>query len=76
MKLYPNPASDQISIRTAMDTPASNWTAKVYDLRGFEMKQARTSESGTLDVSSLPVGFYQVVLTDGVNVQHQRFQKQ
>ncbi|MET4105593.1 M43 family zinc metalloprotease [Hymenobacter sp. UYP22] len=76
LTLYPNPATDQLNIRTAMDTPASNWTAKVYDLRGFEMKQTRTSASGTLDVSALPTGFYQVVLTDGVNVQHQRFQKQ
>ncbi|WP_185816782.1 M43 family zinc metalloprotease [Hymenobacter metallilatus] len=76
MKLYPNPATDQLTIRTAMDTPASNWTAKVYDLRGFEMKQARTSANGTLDVTNLPAGYYQVVLTDGVNVQHQRFQKQ
>ncbi|WP_170170223.1 M43 family zinc metalloprotease [Hymenobacter perfusus] len=76
LQVFPNPATDQLSIRTALNTPASNWQAKVYDLSGFEMKQTRTSAEGTLDVSALPAGFYHLVLTDGINTQHQRFRKE
>ncbi|UOQ78710.1 M43 family zinc metalloprotease [Hymenobacter sp. 5516J-16] len=75
LTVYPNPTTDQLSIRTGLNTPAANWSAKVYDLRGFEMKQIRTT-NGDVDVSSLPNGLYHLVLSDGKSTQHQSFRKE
>ncbi|MBX0291428.1 T9SS type A sorting domain-containing protein [Hymenobacter sp. HSC-4F20] len=76
LTVYPNPATDQLTIRTGLNTPASNWQAKVYDLRGFEMKQARPTTDGSVDVSSLPNGLYHLVLSNGQSTQHQSFRKE
>ncbi|WP_460622896.1 M43 family zinc metalloprotease [Hymenobacter tenuis] len=76
LNVFPNPAVDQLSIRTGLNMPASKWSAKVYDLRGFEMKQARSLEAGNVDISALPNGIYHLVLTDGKSTQHQSFRKE
>ena len=76
LTVFPNPTAGQLSIRTGLNTPATKWQAKVYDLRGFEMKQARSAGEGTVDVSALPTGLYHLVLTDGTTIQHQSFRKE
>jgi hypothetical protein len=76
LTVFPNPTSGQLSIRTGLNTPATGWQVKVYDLRGLEMPQARTAPAGTLDVSGLPTGLYHLVLTNGKAIQHQSFRKE
>ena len=44
---------------------AGTWSVKVYDLRGYEMKQAHYDGQGRVTVASLPQGLYQVVISDG-----------
>ncbi|MCC2547292.1 T9SS type A sorting domain-containing protein [Hymenobacter sp. BT175] len=75
--LYPNPASDVLNINVgdAKRTADAAYSVKVYDLRGFEMKQAQYNGNGQVRVDMLPKGLYYVTITDGVNTQHQRFQK-
>ncbi|MBT9393240.1 T9SS type A sorting domain-containing protein [Hymenobacter sp. NST-14] len=76
LTVFPNPTAGQLSIRTGLNTPAIKWQTKVYDLRGFEMKQVRPAGDGTVDVSALPAGMYHLVLTDGTATQHQSFRKE
>ncbi len=76
LTVFPNPTSGQLSIRTGLNTPATGWQVKVYDLRGLEMPQAHTAPAGTLDVSGLPTGLYHLVLTNGKAIQHQSFRKE
>jgi hypothetical protein len=72
--LYPNPTSDVLNVALPASAP-KNWSARVYDLRGYEMKQAQFSD-GQLRVNQLPSGLYQLTLSDGSQVVHQRFQKE
>ncbi|SDX83682.1 M43 family zinc metalloprotease [Hymenobacter psychrophilus] len=76
LTVFPNPTTGQLSIRTGLDTPAAGWQLKVYDLRGLEMPQARSTAAGSLDVSALPTGLYHLMMTNGKSVQHQSFRKE
>jgi hypothetical protein len=56
LALYPNPASHTVQLTQA--TPGSS--VAVYDLTGRMCLQAKLPASGTLDVSALAAGLYQV----------------
>ena len=56
LALYPNPASRTVQLTQA--TPGSS--VAVYDLTGRMCLQAKLPVSGTLDVSALSAGLYQV----------------
>ena len=72
--IYPNPASQTLNVSVPAKQ-ASAWSVKVYDLRGYEMRQARYDGQGHVPVAGLPQGLYQVVVSDGQQTIRQRFQK-
>jgi len=74
IRLYPNPASQTLNVSVPV-AKAGTWSVKVYDLRGYEMKQARYDGQGHVAVAGLPQGLYQVVISDGQQTTRQRFQK-
>jgi hypothetical protein len=73
--LFPNPATQTLNI-TLPAAKAAAWNVKVYDLLGYEMKQARYDGQSKVGVSGLPQGLYQVVISDGQQTIRQRFQKE
>ncbi|MDF7812874.1 M43 family zinc metalloprotease [Hymenobacter sp. YC55] len=75
VRLYPNPATQTLNV-SVPEKQAATWTVKVYDLSGYEMKQARYDGQGRVAVASLPQGLYQVVMSDGAQTIRQRFQKE
>ncbi|HEX8428396.1 M43 family zinc metalloprotease [Hymenobacter sp.] len=74
VRLYPNPATQTLNV-SVPEKQATTWSVKVYDLSGYEMKQARYDGQGRVTVASLPQGLYQVVMSDGQQTIRQRFQK-
>jgi hypothetical protein len=75
VQLYPNPATQTLNV-TLPAEKAATWSVKVYDLLGYEMKQARYNGQSQVAVSGLPQGLYQVVISDGQQIIRQRFQKE
>jgi hypothetical protein len=75
VRLYPNPATQTLNV-TLPAEKAATWSVKVYDLLGYEMKQARYNGQSQVAVSGLPQGLYQVVISDGQQTIRQRFQKE
>ncbi|MBO0356914.1 T9SS type A sorting domain-containing protein [Hymenobacter sp. BT186] len=75
VQLFPNPATQTLNV-TLPAEKATAWTVKVYDLLGYEMKQARYNGQSQVAVSGLPQGLYQVVISDGQQTIRQRFQKE
>ncbi len=75
IRLYPNPATQTLNV-SVPEKQAATWSVKVYDLSGYEMKQARYDGQGRVAVASLPQGLYQVVMSDGQQTIRQRFQKE
>ncbi|UOQ65916.1 M43 family zinc metalloprotease [Hymenobacter volaticus] len=73
--LYPNPASQTLNV-SVPEKQATTWSVKVYDLSGYEMKQAHYDGQGRVGVANLPQGLYQVVMSDGAQTIRQRFQKE
>jgi len=71
--LYPNPATDVLNVALP-ESSLAGWNVKVYDARGYEMKQTQFSD-GQLRVNQLPRGLYQLTLTKGNQAVNQRFQK-
>ena len=72
--LYPNPATQTLNVTVPTERTAA-WSVKVYDLLGYEMKQARYDGQSHVAVAGLPQGLYQVVISDGQQTIRQRFQK-
>ncbi|MDO7886011.1 T9SS type A sorting domain-containing protein [Hymenobacter cheonanensis] len=56
LTLYPNPASRTVQLSQV----TSSSSVTVYDLTGRICLQAKLPASGTLDISGLPAGLYQV----------------
>jgi len=60
--IYPNPATDMLSIRTATDVLASQTELRLYDLTGRLMHVqetfVNTGTDITIDISGLPEGMY------------------
>ncbi len=63
LKIWPNPASDYFTIDTGDLILSGNTTVSILDLQGREMKHSVLT--GTVDISSLPVGAFIVVTRQG-----------
>ena len=76
-QLYPNPATDVLTIeRTAAAAGADQpLTVRVYDLRGAEVK-GLSYDNDQLRIANLAAGTYLLTVSDGVTTSHQRFVKQ
>ena len=67
MSVYPNPTADQWIIR---DSNAGTYTIHIYDLKGQQVYQAvSTSQSHTIDASSLSAGVYFAKIQSGNSEQ-------
>ena len=73
---YPNPAADVLNLSVPAGTAASDYTVRVYDLRGHEMTQVRHNGNGQVQVSALSKGLYYVAISNGADVIRQRFEKE
>jgi Secretion system C-terminal sorting domain len=56
LSIYPNPASQSISLLTHIETGAM--TVRISDLLGREMLRKEMPNDGKLDISALPKGLY------------------
>ncbi len=74
--IYPNPATEQLTLALPTGTDAASYTVRVYDLRGYEMTQARYDGHGQVQVSALPKGLYYVAIGSGDTITRQRFEKE
>jgi hypothetical protein len=76
LSLYPNPSSDLIYID--YKTQSKNAMIAIYDVKGQLVKQMKLENQSkqTVNVSSFASGLYLMVVTDGKNVDTQRFIKQ
>jgi hypothetical protein len=75
IKLYPNPATDKITVETSA-TPAINQLT-IMDLNGQELITRQITEPKTqIDISSLPSGVYFVRLTKDKTVEVGKFVKE
>jgi hypothetical protein len=74
--VYPNPATDVLTISAPAGRDVAKLNVRVHDLRGAEQPQARYGAKGQLDVSGLSKGVYLLTITDGQQVSHQRFVKE
>ena len=74
--IYPNPATQVLNIaRPANADPAADFSVRVYDLRGAEVRGLSLTD-GQVDVSALRAGTYLLNVTDGTGTSHQRFVKE
>ena len=55
--------------------PAADFSVRVYDLRGAEVRGLSLTD-GQVDVSALRAGTYLLNVTDGTGTSHQRFVKE
>jgi hypothetical protein len=63
--VYPNPASDQLTIQTGLATSQTIWV-KIYDITGKTLMYEQLEDT-TLDVSNLPNGLY-ILQLSGKNI--------
>ncbi|MGI4734354.1 MAG: GEVED domain-containing protein [Janthinobacterium lividum] len=74
--IYPNPATDVLSIQRPAAADASlRLSVHVYDLRGAEVAGLKLADD-QLRVGSLSQGVYLLTVSDGTTTTHQRFVKQ
>jgi hypothetical protein len=74
--VYPNPATDVLSIqRPASADAAAALSVHVYDLRGAEV-HGLTLADDQLRIGTLSQGVYLLTIGDGTTTSHQRFVKQ
>jgi len=76
VSLYPNPASDALSLSLPTGADAAQYAVRVYDMSGHEMTGARYNGRGQVQVSALPKGLYYVTIGNGSETFRQRFEKQ
>lgn len=72
--LYPNPAVNSVNIKTSLNI----MSYEIYDLNGRKVlssSQLNSQSNFSIDVSVLDKGFYQVFLSDGVNVYSKKLIK-
>ena len=63
INIFPNPASDQITIDLAEQGNNAGWTISIYGMTGQELiKQQVHSFKSEIDISSLPAGIYYYAL--------------
>ena len=75
MKIYPNPASDQIAIETSA-TP-TNRTISISNLNGQQLITRQISEPKTvIDISTMPSGVYFIRVTNDRTVEVGKIMKQ
>jgi hypothetical protein len=76
LSLYPNPSSDIIYID--YKTQSKNAMIAIYDVKGQLVKQMKLESQSkqAFNISSYTPGLYLMVVTDGKNVDTQRFIKQ
>ncbi|RAK64584.1 RICIN domain-containing protein [Hymenobacter edaphi] len=73
LALYPNPASNQLTLAVAGTGQLS--TATITDARGAVLLTGRPDASGKLDISKLKRGLYFVTVSDGTRTYRQKFAK-
>ncbi len=74
MSVYPNPASDQISL-TLNGTRVEDLSVEIYDMKGQLVVEPRSFENGNtlnIDVESLPNGVYHIVLNGEAVIAQQK----
>lgn len=77
VSFYPNPASEILTLNVPDGADASQYTVRIYDLRGHEMTQVRyDSRRGQVQVEALPKGLYYVAIGNGPATTNLRFEKQ
>jgi hypothetical protein len=76
LSLYPNPSSDLIYID--YKTQSKNATVMIYNGKGQMIKQMKLENQNkqVVNISSFASGLYLMVVTDGKNIDTQRFIKQ
>jgi hypothetical protein len=76
LSLYPNPSSDIIYID--YKTQSKNATIVIYDVKGQIVKQIKFENQNkqSVNISTFTSGLYLMVVTDGKNIDTQRFIKQ
>lgn len=55
LQVYPNPASDRVTVLTGRNTPE---TVVIYTMNGSVVKTQQVTLEGSLDISGLPQGVY------------------
>ena len=76
VSVYPNPGRESVSLQLPAGTNAAEYAVRVFDLRGYEMLQARYDGQGQLQVGALPKGLYYISISNGVTTTRQRFEKE
>jgi len=76
LALYPNPATDKLTLSLPAGVDAARATVRVYDLRGHEMTEARYDGQGQVQLSNLPKGLYYVAVDTGTGVLRQQVIKE
>jgi hypothetical protein len=70
--VYPNPANTEISFYLN-DPRSSSWELKIHNLNGAEIYKGQFPPgNNSLDVSSLPEGFYMMIFSDGTQIRYQK----
>jgi photosystem II stability/assembly factor-like uncharacterized protein len=77
LKIYPNPATDLISIELPESGSNMNGTVSIYRMSGQELIQQQVQDSRTeINVSSLPKGIYFVRLVNNEKIDYGKFVKE
>jgi len=76
LKIYPNPATDLISIEIPESGSNMNGTLSIYGMSGQELIQQHVQGSmSEINVSSLPKGIYFVMLINNDKLEYGKFIK-
>jgi hypothetical protein len=65
IRIYPNPAIDDVAIDVTNPTSGDSWTLKVFDPRAtiiFEKTSSANEEYSRIDLTGKPKGNYNIVL--------------
>ncbi|MBF9142577.1 M43 family zinc metalloprotease [Hymenobacter properus] len=76
LSFFPNPGREAVSLTLPAGADAAAYSVRVYDMRGYEMRQARYSGTGELNVAALPKGIYYISIGNGATTTRQRFEKE
>jgi hypothetical protein len=76
LALYPNPATDKLTLDLPAGVDAARAAVRVYDLRGHEMTEVRYDGQGQVQLSSLPKGLYYVAVDTGAGILRQQVMKE
>lgn len=65
IRIYPNPAIDDVTIDVTNPTSGDSWTLKVFDSKAaiiFEKTSSANEEYSRIDLTGKPKGNYSIVL--------------